>query len=188
MAYFGLSKPIIAKRVKKGESWTYEKGFQCGKAISTDVTPNYNEASLYADNELAEYVKEFKDADVTLGVSTLPILAASTMFGHTVEENAITYGADDTASDCGYGFYASEKVDGDKKYIACWLPVVTFTEAAEAYETKGDSMAFKNPSLAGKARADENKNWKYKETFGTEDEAVEWLKGKANITENTVSE
>ena len=48
MAFVGLSKPYIAL-LKDEATPTYEKGFKCGKAMTLNVTPNYNEASLYAD-------------------------------------------------------------------------------------------------------------------------------------------
>lgn len=45
------------------------------------------------DDKLAEYVKEFKDADVTLTVTELPLQAAKTMFGHEISEadKSVTY-------------------------------------------------------------------------------------------------
>ena len=55
MAYYGLSKPRIAKLdVEKG---TYSDGFAVGYAVGTNVNPQYNEASMYGDNQLQEYEK-----------------------------------------------------------------------------------------------------------------------------------
>lgn len=181
--FFGMSTPIIAKRTDTNGTESYSDGFICGKAIGTDVTPNYNEASAYGDNVLAEYAKEFKDADVNLNVTTLPSEAVTVMFGHTINQTTgeIIYGAGDSANEVGYGFFANEQVNGEKKYLACWLPRVKFTEAAESYTTKGDSIEFKNPSLSGKGYADNAGNWKHKMTFDTEAEAVAWLKEKAGI-------
>ena len=84
MANFGLSKPWIAKY--NPETNTYSNGFKCGKAINTAVTPNFNETPLYADNQQTENVTEFKNANVTLGVDRMPVVAASVLFGHTVNE------------------------------------------------------------------------------------------------------
>lgn len=181
MAYYGLSYPIIAKLdVKNG---TYSDGFKCGKAVSSDVTPNYNESSLFGDDELAEYVKDFKDADVTLGTTEIPIEAASVMFGHTVnkESSTITYGTQDASNYVGYGFYASEMVDGVTKYTACWLPKVKFADSAETYTTKGESIELKTPTISGKATADLKHNWKYKQTFDSIDKTIAWLMEKAGL-------
>lgn len=181
MAFYGLSFPTIAKL--DTVTGKYTDGFKCGKAVSSDVTPNYNEASLHGDDELAEYVKDFKDADVTLGVTEFPIEAATVMFGHKVdtETNSITYGTQDVASYVGYGFYASEINEGVTKYTACWLPKVKFADTAESYSTKGESIEFKTPSISGKATADASGNWKYKQTFATIEEARAWLETKAGI-------
>lgn len=183
MAYYGLSNPIIAKRTEDVGGDTYSDGFQCGKAVETSVTPNYSEASLYGDNTLAEYAKEFSNADVSLGVTTLPAEAITVVFGHTkdTESGEITYGAGDAAATVGYGFYVTEVVNSVNSYVACWLPNVKFTEAAESYTTKGGSIEFQNPTLEGKASADSDGNWKYKKTFTTEAAAIAWLKEKAEI-------
>ncbi|MCF0186779.1 MAG: major tail protein, partial [Bacteroidaceae bacterium] len=146
MAYFGLSKPIIAKL---GTDGTYSEGFECGKAVGTDITPNYSESSLYGDNELAEYVKGFTNADVTLTVTTLPSAAAKVIFGHTTEtEGETKYGTQDEPNFVGYGFIASESVDGDTVYVGTWLPKVKFYEGATSWTTKGESITFATPQIS----------------------------------------
>lgn len=181
MACYGLSNPWIAKLDTEKE--TYSNGFKCGAAVETNVNPQYNEANLYGDNQLQETAKEFKYADVTLGVTHLPIQTADVMFGHTVKDNNITYKTSDVANYVGYGFYASERVAGKTKYIAAVLPKVLFAEAEDSYTTKGDNIEFKTPSLTGRAMAVSNGTWREKETFETEEEAVTWIKTKLNITE-----
>ncbi|MCI7791896.1 MAG: major tail protein [Lachnospiraceae bacterium] len=183
MAYFGLSNPWIAKLDVKNK--TYSGGFKNGTAVGTDVTPQYNEANLYGDNVLQESTKEFKYADVTLNTTHMPIEAANVMFGHKVDSDTkeITYNASDAANYVGYGFYASEKIDGKTTYIAAILPKVIFAEAAENYTTKGDSLEFKTPSVSGKAMPLEDGTWKVKKTFETEQEAVAFIKEYLNITD-----
>lgn len=180
MACYGLSHPIVAKLGSTG----YSDGFACGKAVNVSVTPNFTEASLFGDNELTEYVKAFKDADVVLGVTTLPSAALTVMFGHTIDTDTseVEYGSQDNPGYCGFGFYTSEMVDGVAKYGAVWLPKCKFSESAESYTTKGDSITFQTPSLSGKALADADGNWKYGKSFTSEADALTWLKGKANIT------
>lgn len=185
MAYYGLSNPWIAKYDVKTQS--YSGGFKCGSAVGTDVTPQYNEAKLYGDNVLKESIKEFKYADVTLNVTELPIVAADAMFGHKVdtETNKITYNASDVANYVGYGFYASETIDGETTYIAAILPKVKFSESADSYATKGDSIEFKTPSLSGNALANESGDWKVKQTFKKEDEAIAFIKEYLGVTDTS---
>lgn len=181
MAYFGLSTPVIAKLGNSG----YSDGFICGKATGTSITPNYNESSLYGDNSLAEYVKEFSFADVTASVTELPSAAVSVIFGHTTDSSSgeVNYNVNDNANYVGYGFFASEIRSGVTYYSACWLPKVKFAEGADSYTTKGENIEFSAPQLTGKAMADDSGNWKYiKQNLTTTEAAIAWLKSKANIT------
>lgn len=181
MAFYGLSKPFIAKldvTTKK-----YSDGFQLGHAVGTNITPQYNEANLYGDNQLQETAKEYKYADVTVETTHMPIQAAQTIFGHKVDRdtNMITYNTGDNANYVGYGFYVNEKVDGVTKYVVAILPKTLFAEAEESYTTKGENLEFKTPSIAGKCMALENGNWKVKKTFDNEPEAVSFIREYLNI-------
>ena len=181
MAHFGLSNPFIAKLDKK--TGAYSQGFRCGKAVATDVNPNYAEGTLYADDELAEEAKKFKYADVTMGTSELPVEASEVIFGHTVNGNKIVYNADDKSNEVGYGFYTTEQKDGETTYWACVLPCVKFVEPQESYATVGDNIEFKTPSVSGKAKKDGNGKWRVKEKFTKEIDAIEFIKNFLNITE-----
>ena len=184
MAYIGLAKPTVAKLTETGGSAAYAEAFTCGKAIQIDVNPQYAEGSLYADNTKAEYDKEFKYADVTLGTSTLPIEAHEIMFGHTVDDTkkAVTFKAGDESQYVGFGFYVTEKVDGVKKYTASWLPKVKFSEGQDSFKTKGDNIEYQTPSITGQAIALDDGTWKEVEQFTTEKEASDWVKEKSGQT------
>ena len=101
MAYVGLRKIIIAKRTG---AKTYGEPFAFGKAIGMNVTPNYSEGSLNADDVQAEYDKEFNYAELSMNTSTVPLEAHDTMFGHTVNENAVDFNANDDPSTSSAGF------------------------------------------------------------------------------------
>lgn len=183
MAYIGLAVPVIAKWNENG---TYSDGFRCGKAVETNITPQYAEGSLFGDNTKAEYDKEFKYADVTMGITLLPIEAHKVMFGHEVAEEGsetITFKATDEAGYVGYGFYVTEKVNGKRRYVACWLPKCKFSEGGDTFKTKGDSVEYQTPSVSGQAFAQDDTIWKIIEICETEEAAIAWLNGKAGITE-----
>ena len=183
MPNFGLSKPWIAKYDPATN--TYSGAFKCGKAVNTAVTPNYNETPFYADNEQTENVAEFKNGALTLGVDRMPLRAPSVMFGHTVNENGEEVSkTSDSASYCGYGFITAEMLDGVKKYRACFLYKVQFKEGEESYETKGDSIVFKNPSLSGVIMSNADGEWRIKSPyFDTEAEADAWIQVLINVLE-----
>ncbi|MBO5032168.1 MAG: major tail protein [Lachnospiraceae bacterium] len=189
MAFVGLANPYIAKLIDETTK-KYSGCFRCGKAMTMNVTPNYNEAKLYADNKLSEYAKEFKDGNITLGTDRLPAQALITCFGHMVsdDESEVTYKADDTANNVGVGFLVTEMVDNAAKYVATVVYKVKFSESANDYTTKGENLEFKTPSIEGTIAALETGEWKTTKTFPTAKEADDWLKttlGYADITEPT---
>lgn len=189
MAYIGLAYPIIAPLTSQSTATgvttpTYGTGFKCGKATSINVTPNYNEASLYADDILDEYVKEFKDGDITLGIDRVPAEKASVLFGHTysTSDKETTYKASDASGYVGVGFYVSKLEDGVRSYEASVIYKAKFAESANDFTTKGDSIEFKTPSLAGKIAALDDGVWKKTREFTTEADAQTWLQTTLNYT------
>lgn len=187
MAYFGLSKPWIAKY--NPETDRYSDGFKCGKAISTSVTPNYNETSLYADNQQTENVTEFKNANVTLGVDRMPVQAAAVVFGHSVSsEGEVTSKTGDSANYVGYGFITAEMLDGVQKHQACVIRKLKFKEGEESCDTKGDSIVFKTPTLSGTAMGTSKTDWRKKSPYyDTEEEADRWIQIQLNVIERCAS-
>lgn len=182
MAYFGLRYPVIAKYNRS--TGVYSDGFVCGKAVSLEITPNYAEGALYGDDEQAEYEKSFTNANVTLGTTTLPIQAASTVFGHTVdsETNEVTKKTTDEANYVGVGTVIDEVVDGVKKYFAQIVTCAQFSEGSESFTTKGESITFGNPSIAGVAIGDINSKWEIKKPFDTAAEALAFIKTTFNMS------
>lgn len=173
--YFGVSHPVIAPVSSTGYDLT--KKFTNGAAIGVTISPQYSEASLYGDNVLDEYVNEFREANITLNVTAMPVSAANVLFGHTVDQttNEITYNASDSSNYVGFGFIPA-LMDGAKKYRAIFLPKVKFTEGDESYTTKGDSITFVTPTLNGKATVNDTGVWRIKsDEFDTEAEALAWI-------------
>ena len=184
MAYIGLAKPTVAKLDESSGSMKYSEGFNCGKAMEMSITPQYAEGSLYANNVKAEYDKEFSYAEISLMTSTLPIQAHEVMFGHTVENTegqVIKDNVSDESNYVGLGVYIPEKVDGVKKFVAMWINKAKFAEGEESYKTKGDSIEYQTPSIAGQAVAAINGEWRERKIFATEKEAQDWIDTKAGI-------
>lgn len=184
MAYVGLRKPIIAQLKSDG---TYDDPFAFGKAIGLQVTPNYAEGSLYADDSQAEYDKEFSYAEVTLNTSTIPIVAHEKMFGHTVTEKNVRFNGDDQNNDVGVGWISVEKVNGVRSFIGNFLNKVKFSEPSEDYATRGESIEYKTPSITGRASTVDGGRWKETETFTTEAEAKNWIYKKFGKTMGTLN-
>ena len=173
---FGLSRPVIARRTGKK---TYADGFVCGEAMTTSVSPQYGEGSLYGDNRMVKNRKKFKNATVSMGTTRLPRVAESVMFGHKVdaETGKITHNAEDNANYVGYGFISKEDVDEATKYIACVLYKVLYSEGENSYETEGENINFNTPSVSGTALPEDDGDWMERKQFDTEEEAYAWIRG-----------
>lgn len=177
MAYVGLSNPYIAKLVNEAAK-IYTGCFSCGEAVSVNITPNYNEAKLFSNNRLSDMAKEFKDGSISLGTDRLPIQALKTCFGHEVDDagKKVTYRTGDYGDFVGVGFYVDERIAGKTKYVATILYKVRFSEAANEYATKGESLEFKTPTIEGTIAGLETGEWKTTNIFDTKTEADAWLR------------
>ena len=186
MASFKSSYPVIAPITAEPASTapTYGTGMKIGKMISTTLAINTNEASLYGDDALAEYVAEFKDLDITLNITTLPAAAYEMLFGSAEDStsHAIESTTTDEAKYVGYGFIKGEMVDGVTTYYTVWIPKVKFAPIGEDAETRGDSINWKTPSLSGKGMPGNDGVWRVITPYTTEASAIAALKTKAGIS------
>lgn len=176
MAYVGFRKVKMAPW--KNDN-SYGEAFQFGKGIGLQVSPNYAEGSLYADDQQSEYDKEFRYADVTLNTNTIPKTARETMFGHTeTEEKGTQYKSGDESTYVGMGWISVEKVDGVRTFTGNFMHKVKFSEPSEDYTTKGENIEYKTPSISGRAIAQSDEVWKsVKGGFDTEAEAQAYIDG-----------
>ena len=184
MANFGASKPWISKL--NGQTGLYEKAFKCGEMVNTSVNPQYNTATLYGDNRKVEEVRMFKSADITLGVTRLPVQAAEIMFGHKIlEDGSEVLNTGDDGNYVGYAFIVQEMKSGSKKYRACLIYKAKFNEGQADYESQAENLTFKTPSISGSALSKDNGDWCVKSPyFETEDETEAWIKKQLGVEEN----
>ena len=183
MAYFGISKVVLALRDDKAETYS---GGAVLEAAGVSVTPTYSAGSNYLDNKLGMHRKGMTQANVTLEVGTIPLKIAATMYGHTLSEDgkAMTSKTTDKAPYMGMGFIGQEAIDNDTdKYTACWVYKVMFEEGEDSYTTRNDSITFTNQKASGVAVGKKDNAWRDIKQFDTEDEAFTWLKEKGNITD-----
>ena len=173
MATIGLDKLYYAKITEdENGDETYATPKLLAKAISADLSVELNEATLYADDGVAELVKEFKGGTLSLGIDDIGADVAADLTGATVDSNKVLVsGGEDSGSSLAVGFRA-KRADGKYKYY--WLYRVKFGIPATNLATKGDSITFSTPTIEGtimrRNRPDfEGKHpWKAEVTEGTE--------------------
>lgn len=151
-----------------------------GKAVSAKVDVSTNDASLYADDVLAESDSSFQSAKVTLGVADDDMTVFAEILGHKVAESGgeMVRNADDAAPWIGLGRVVTKVTNGKRQYKGEFIFKCKFGEPSQEDETKGDSVDFKTPEIEGSAAALANGDWSASQIFDTKAAAVSWVKGK----------
>lgn len=171
MATIGLDKLYYAPITEdeNGEE-TYGTPVQLAKAISSELSVELAEATLYADDGASEVVKEFKSGTLSLGVDDIGPSVASDLSGVTIDKNnVIIASSEDATAPVAIGFRA-KKSNGKYKYF--WLYRVKFGIPASSLATKGDSITFSTPTIEGtimrrnKPDGKNNHPWKAEVTEG----------------------
>jgi len=166
---------------------TYDGAKSFGKAVSCKVSVTNNDATLYAEDALAESDKSFNSAAVTLGVADDDDTIFAPILGHTVKKESDGKGemvrnANDVAPYIGLGRVITKMVNGAMKYKGEFLYKVKFSEPSQEDQTKGEKVDFKTPEIEGTASSLANGDWSAAQTFDTKDKAVSWVKDKLKAT------
>lgn len=159
---------------------TYAGAKSFGKAVSAKVDVSTNDASLYADDALAESDSSFQSAKVTLGVADDDMTIFAEILGHKIakEGGEMVRNADDAAPWIGLGRVVTKVTNGKRQYKGEFIYKCKFGEPSQEDETKGDSVDFKTPEIEGSAAALANGDWSASQIFDTKAAAVAWVKGK----------
>lgn len=184
MAKIGLTNIWWAKLTEAEDGApTYDGAKTFGKAVSCKVSVTNNDATLYAEDALAESDKSFNSAAVTLGVADDDDTIFAPILGHTVNDGVSGKGemvrnANDVAPYIGLGRVITKMVNGALKYKGEFLYKVKFSEPSQEDQTKGEKVDFKTPEIEGAAASLANGNWSAAQTFDTKEAAVTWVKDK----------
>lgn len=155
---------------------TYGEGKKPAKAISCSVDITNNEASLYADDALAESDTSFGSGSVTLGIDDENLEMMATLLGHQITEGEMVRNANDTAPYVGLGRVVTKMVGGVYKYKVEFLHKVKFGEPSQEDETRGESLEFGTSELEGTVSTLANGDWSKAKTFDNMSEAQTYLK------------
>ena len=189
MATIGLKYFVYApiEEVETGTpTVTWRAGSVLNRAITVDLSVNLNDVNLYADNRIAESIKEFSNGAITLNGDDVSPENISRILGHEVRREGtktiIIARGGDNGGYFGVGFFADRLKDNVKSYRALWIHKVKFGIPNENFQTKGDSITFQTKTIAGTFLTDVLDAWKTESIFETEREAIDWLNVMAKIT------
>lgn len=193
MAKIGLNnfRYSILTEAQDGTA-SYNGAKKPAKAISCSVSISNSEATLYADDALAESDTSFQSGDVSIGIDDEDTETMATLLGHTIdEEGEMVRNANDTAPYVGLGRIIVKMVGGVRKYKVEFLHKVKFAEPSQEDNTKGESLEFTTSTLEGKVSQLANGDWSKTKTFDTQAEALTYLEGlmaKADTVSDTPTE
>lgn len=181
MAQIGLTNlwyGLLTEAEDGTPSYAGAKSF--GKAVSAKVDVSTNDATLYADDALAESDNSFQSAKVTLGVADDDMTIFAEILGHKVAESGgeMVRSADDAAPWIGLGRVVTKIVNSKYVYKGEFIYKVRFAEPSQEDNTKGESVDFSTPEIEGTAATLANGDWSAAQVFDTKTAAVEWVKGK----------
>lgn len=159
MATIGLKDLYIAAFIKGSDGkLSYGTPERAAKAITAELSVEVATAELYADDALAESVKEFSKGTIKLNVDDLSPEVQAKLLGHTVSEDNVIYAKDtDEPPYVAVGFRA-RKTGGNYRYI--WLYKVKFELPSDSFQTKKDGIEFKTPELTGTFEKRDDGLWK----------------------------
>lgn len=176
-----LKYPVCALYSDVTGTPTYSNGQVMAKAIDINVNWTKNSAEIYADGELVESDYTIQYGTETIGIHQLTDNIRAFLLGHEYDDGAVIIAENDEAPYVGHGFYAAIKIDGETKWRTVWYYKVKFSEPNETAKTKGQSTEFQTPSLEGRIVKAINGRFGETKTFNTEQEAINYLNGKAGI-------
>ena len=182
MAKISLKNMKGATLTEDNSGATYSTGFTIGRAITANITIATKDGKLYADDVPAEAIKEFDSGNISLGVAELEYDIQESLLGHKVVSGTMTANVNDTAPYVGVGFCGQVIRGGTRKWRAIWFYKVIFAEPSDENQTKGESITFHTPTIAGTIMPIKNGDWKTETIVDTEDAAIDWINSMANIT------
>ena len=173
-------KHLVAKQEDEA------KGFVLAKAIKVAPSPESSDAVMWADGEVAESDKGFKQGSkIQIDGDDYSLENQGKLLGHKVEGKKLVANGNDVAPFFGIGFVGVKRVKGVNVYIAKWYHKIQFGEPSDDFETKKENLEFGSSTIEGGMYLDSNKDWKTEEEFTTEAEAIAMIDELGGIAKST---
>lgn len=188
MANIGLRNArynLIDNATKKYETLTDNIVPVLGRMIDAKLTEDRGEASLFADDGLAEYESTFSGGKLNLTLDNVDDKTYSKIKGCVMStEGEITENQNDSAPELGYGHIITKMVNGVKQYKVEFLARIKINSITADAKTKGESIEFGTVSIEAKVmplietiNGMEVGDWKKSQTFTKLSDAQTYLDG-----------
>ena len=137
---------------------TYGTPVKLGHAISVDINPNIETATLYGDNMAVATKTKLKEIAITIDTTNIPLEDRAILLGHSYDstKGAVTVKGDDAAPYVALLFEATT-ADDKSHYYKFYKG--KFAPSQQRIETEGESVNWQTPSMEGTfiARASDGK-------------------------------
>lgn len=192
MAQIGLRYPMYAPLTEDETAGTYEYGVGkvAAKAIRVDINLNIADSPLYADDGIAERVREFIDGTMTFTPDDLSNEVRADWLGNKLEDEEVDEettvkvlksNTEDLPGYFGFGCIVPKVKNKKRQYRAIVFTKVQFGEPSETAETKGESITWQTPAIEGRTMRRVDGVWKEEITVDSLDIAKAWLNKKLNV-------
>ena len=133
---------------------TYGTAVKCAPLMKVSLTAKTVEGSIFGDDHQVDGNFGITGYDIAIDVTDLTPDQEALLLGHKKDsKGGITVSTEDEAPYVGVAF-ESKRSDGKNQYVVLYK--VKFSPINEEFETKGENINYKTPSLVGKAIAREN--------------------------------
>ena len=129
----------------------YGEPFRIAKVIEITINPQVQEASLYADDSLAEYYSAVTAYDVSLNIDDLTPETRGKLLGYEPDENGMIIETNEITAPYVAIAFRSKRSDGSYEYRNQYK--VRFSPTEDSYQTQGESINFQTPTITGRAVA-----------------------------------
>lgn len=199
MANIGLKKLYIAKYgydESSGEV-SYSDGVRWLKAMNMNISGGGGDTDkLYGDDGVAETYQTMSEASIDLGVTEMPFEVYALMFGKEIEKvklegeesttvDVLSDGGDGDTPYLGLGVIVPKVVSGKRQYMAVVVKKVQFEWPDDDFETLGETVTWKTPSLSGTVMREDGGKKAMREyaICTSEENAEKYIKQVLNITD-----
>lgn len=181
MAKIGLNnfRYAVATVNDNDGSITYGAVKKPGKAISFTFEPTVADATLYADDTLAESDNRVTGGNVTMGIDRYDAETMAEMLGHEYDDetNEIVSTINDVSPYVGVGRIVRIMVDNVQMFRATFLALCKFAEPSSDDNTMSESIEFSTYELSGTMAIPQNGTWRREATFEKQEDAISYLEG-----------
>lgn len=194
MPQYGLKRIYAAQYANSNGTISYSSPTHVGDAITAQIEPQNAQASLYAEDGLAEFMSAMVGGTISIGVKYIKDAAQQLLFGMQEKDRSVSYkpvgttvtatatvkslaiGSHDEGNYVGLSFYAPNMKDGGKTFFCVFVKKALFGPPGMTLQTKSENITFQTPTTTGRFLMDDSSDNRFYETAVVEDEneAIAW--------------